>query len=27
LHLAQGRLNGLLALVALYAALGGGWER
>jgi outer membrane protein TolC len=27
LHLAQGRLNELLALVALYAALGGGWER
>jgi multidrug efflux system outer membrane protein len=26
LHLAQGRLNELLALVALYAALGGGWE-
>jgi multidrug efflux system outer membrane protein len=27
LHLAQGRLNELLALVDLYAALGGGWER
>jgi len=26
LHLAQARLNELLALVALYAALGGGWE-
>ncbi len=27
LRLAQGRLNELLALVALYAALGGGWEQ